>query len=70
MSTIKCKASTDQAWCVLMRLVYYILVAARFHTVADNSTSLRLAGMIPKEVIVSTKGDYYTINRCAPLSIV
>ena len=68
MSTIRCEASTDQALCVLMR--HNILVRARFRKVADSSPRLRLAGMIPKEVIVSTKEDYYTTNRCAPSSTV
>ena len=58
MSTIRCETSSDQALFVLMR--HNILVPARFRTVADRSPSLLLAGMISKEVIVSTKVDYYT----------
>ena len=60
MSTKICKpVLTVQALCALIRLVTYRLVTPRYSALADGGPSLWLAGMIPKEVIVSTK-------RCEP----
>ena len=55
VSIKRCKPSTVQALCALMRLVTYRLVTPRYSALADDGPSLRLVVMIPKEVIVSTK---------------
>ena len=62
VSTKRCEPSTVQALCALMRLVTYRLVTPRYSALADSGPSLRLAVIIPKEVIVSTK-------RCEPSPI-
>ena len=60
VSTNRCEPSTVQALCALIRLVAYRLVASRYSSLANSGPSLQLAGMIPKEVIVSTKRCEHT----------
>ena len=45
-----------------MRLVTHRLVTSRYSALADSGPSPRLAGMIPKQIIVSTK-------RCEPSTV-
>ena len=62
VSTKRCEPSTVQALCALMRLVTHRLVTSRYSAFADSGPSPWLVGMIPKQVIVSTK-------RCEPSTV-
>ena len=55
VSTKRCEPPTVQALFSLMRLVTYRLVTSRYSALTDSGPSPRLVGMIPEEVIVSTK---------------